>query len=235
MLRQFLACMAGGGGLSPTLSHIRSIDNGFTTGVSSYAIANAMTNGAGDFGICSIWWTGDNTTNLSSVTDTAGNTWIVIPGTKSTVVSPTYTYINHQLAYCSSLLASSTNTVTAHWSATNPSYCGGTVHEFHGLTGTLDQATSNTGTSSPISGGTITTTQPNTLIFVAHFEDDSSGGPGDGPGAGSDYHFLTEDASGSAAWGAQWRDQVSPLAGVSGAFAASSNVTAYAASMMSAY
>jgi hypothetical protein len=218
-----------GGGAGVEIDWVRSSTGGYNGASSS--ITQTLDNDVGDVGILSIWWTGDNTTTVSSITDTAGNSWTLLSGTKAgPVASSNYTYINHQLAICTSLKSGTGNTVTVHFSATNASYCGFTIHEFSGLIGTVDQVSEATGTTSPVTGGTVTTTVANELIFVSFWLDNGSHGPNTVL-PGSTYELLDEGPAGSADWNAQWQ-QLIAAGSISGAFGASSNVSSYAASMV---
>ena len=118
---------------------------------------------AGDTNIIAIGWN-NATSTITSVTDTAGNTYqAAVPTTRGTGISQAIYYAPNIKA-----APAGTNTVTVTFNTATP-YVDIRAPEYSGLatTNPFDLATSATGTGTTATSGTLTTTTPNELLFAA--------------------------------------------------------------------
>lgn len=102
--------------------------------------------------------------NLSTVTDTAGNSWVIIGqvnygGTGEPIIA---------MAYAANITGNASNAVTFTFSNGNTNYTRGIVEEFSGLatSSVLDgSAQTNTGTTADYSTSNITTSQAGLVVL----------------------------------------------------------------------
>jgi hypothetical protein len=124
---------------------------------SSVAAAFTSNQTAGNTNVVIIGWT-DATTNITSVADSAGNTYQVAAAvTRGTGVS--------QAIYYAKNIAAGANTITVTFN-TNAVFPDLRVMEYSGVdtVGPLNAAASASGSSTSASSGSLTTTVPTTLI-----------------------------------------------------------------------
>jgi glycine cleavage system regulatory protein len=148
------------------------------TGTESTHATFASAETAGDLNVVVMGW-GDDTTTITGVSDTRGNSYFVaapmVTGTGS--VSPPL----RQTIYYAKNVAAGSNTVTVSFSGT-PSYPDLKILEYSGADSTapLDVAVSASGTSSTgtVASGSATTTAANELIVGAGMTTDRFSGPG---------------------------------------------------------
>ena len=118
---------------------------------------------AGNTNIVAIGWN-NATSNITSVTDTAGNTYqLAAPTTRGSRVSQAIYYAKNIKA-----AAAGTNTVTVTFNTATP-YVDVRAAEYSGLdpVNPFDVTTSASGTGTSANSGTVTTTAANELIFGA--------------------------------------------------------------------
>ena len=157
-------------GTTVTTTAWQEVDTGSDTPMFVQAVANSpggspttvtavyAAQTAGDTNVISVGWS-NATSTISSVTDTAGNTYQVAAALtrKNTTSQVMY--------YAKNIVASATNTVTVTFNATTatPNL---RVMEYDGLdtAAPLDTAASGTGTSTAASSGNLTTTSANEMI-----------------------------------------------------------------------
>lgn len=108
-------------------------------------------------------------TNLSSMADTAGNTY-------SNLTKRTSTNMGSQIWYCANITGNASNIVTATFSSATTGHSI-MVHEFSGaaVSSVFDQENGTSGTGSSLSAGNVTTTQADEVL-VAGFVRWNSGG-----------------------------------------------------------
>ena len=117
----------------------------------------------GDTNILAIGWN-NATSNITSVTDSAGNTYqLAVPTARGTGLSQAIYYAKNIKA-----AAAGTNTVTVTFSASTP-YVDIRALEYSGLdlVNPFDVGTSASGTGTSANSGTVTTTAAGALIFGA--------------------------------------------------------------------
>ena len=122
-----------------------------------------MRRSAGDTNILAIGWN-NATSNITSVTDSAGNTYqLAVPTARGNGVSQAIYYASNIKA-----AAAGTNTVTATFN-TATRYVDVRALEYSGLdpVNPFDVGTSASGTGASANSGTVTTTAANALIFGA--------------------------------------------------------------------
>ena len=117
---------------------------------------------AGDTNVIAVGWS-NNTTTISSVTDTAGNTYQV-----AAALTRGGTTTSQVMYYAKNIVASATNTVTVTFSAAS-STPDLRIMEYSGLdtTSPLDSAGSGSGSSTAAATASFTTTTANDLIVAA--------------------------------------------------------------------
>ena len=137
----------------------------------SVTYGNAQT--AGDLNIVVVGW-GDNTSTISSVTDSLGNTY-------SRGVGPTSTSGLQQSIYYAKNIAGGNNTVTVTFNQA-AAYPDVRILEYSGLSTSspLDVTAAAVGSGSSASSGSATTTSGNELIFGAGTSDNFFSGAGSG-------------------------------------------------------
>jgi hypothetical protein len=137
----------------------------------SVTYGNAQT--AGDLNIVVVGW-GDNTSTISSVTDSLGNSY-------SRGVGPTSTSGLQQSIYYAKNIAGGNNTVTVTFNQA-AAYPDVRILEYSGLSTSspLDVTAAAVGSGSSASSGSATTTSGNELIFGAGTSDNFFSGAGSG-------------------------------------------------------
>jgi glucose/arabinose dehydrogenase/PKD repeat protein len=130
---------------------------------SSVSVTYTSAQVAGDTNILAIGWN-NATSNITSVTDSAGNVYrLAVPTARGTGLSQAIYYASNIKA-----AAAGTNTVTVTFSASTP-YIDVRITEYRGLdpVNPFDAGTSASGTSASASSGSVTTTAARELIFGA--------------------------------------------------------------------
>ncbi|MEZ0391781.1 MAG: hypothetical protein ACAH59_06170 [Pseudobdellovibrionaceae bacterium] len=119
---------------------------------------------AGNLNVVVISWYG-NTGTVSSIGDTAGNSYSLAVGPTRGSFSTQYIY------YAKNIVASSTNAVTVNLSS-SPSGISIYVHEYQGLdtSSPLNVTAVGTGSTTSITSANLTTTQACALLFAAGYE-----------------------------------------------------------------
>jgi hypothetical protein len=137
----------------------------------SVTYGNAQT--AGDLNIVVVGW-GDNTSTISSVTDSLGNTY-------SRAVGPTSTRGLQQSIYYAKNIAGGSNTVTVTFNQA-AAYPDVRILEYSGLSASspLNVTAAAVGNGSSANSGSATTTSGNELIFGAGTSDNRFTGAGSG-------------------------------------------------------
>ena len=133
------------------------------TDQSSVAVGYTGAQVAGDTNILAIGWN-NATSNITSVTDSAGNTYqLAVPTARGAGLSQAIYYAPNIKA-----AAAGTNTVTVNFNTATP-YVDVRALEYSGLdpVNPFDVGTSASGTSATANSGTVTTTAANALIFGA--------------------------------------------------------------------
>ena len=133
------------------------------TNQSSVAVTYTSAQIAGDTNILAIGWN-NATSNITSVTDSAGNTYqLAVPTARGSGVSQAIYYATNIKA-----AAAGTNTVTTTFNTATP-YVDIRALEYSGLdpVNPFDVGTSASGTGTSANSGTVTTTAANALIFGA--------------------------------------------------------------------
>ena len=133
------------------------------TNQSSVAVTYTSAQTAGNTNILAIGWN-NATSNITSVTDSAGNTYqLAVPTARGTGVSQAIYYAPNIKA-----AAAGTNTVTVTFNTATP-YVDIRALEYSGLdpVNPFDVGTSASGTGTTANSGTVTTTAANALIFGA--------------------------------------------------------------------
>ena len=133
------------------------------TNQSAVSVTYASAQVAGDTNILAIGWN-NTTSNITSVTDSAGNTYqLAVPTARGSGVSQAIYYAKNIKA-----AAAGTNTVTVTFSASTP-FVDIRALEYSGLdpVNPFDVGTSASGTGTSANSGTVTTTAASALIFGA--------------------------------------------------------------------
>jgi hypothetical protein len=133
------------------------------TSQSSVSVTYTSAQVAGSTNILAIGWN-NTTSNITSVTDSAGNTYqLAVPTARGNGVSQAIYYGKNINA-----AAAGTNTVTTTFNAPTP-YVDLRALEYSGLdpVNPFDVGTSASGTGTSASSGTVSTTAANALIFGA--------------------------------------------------------------------
>ena len=133
------------------------------TNQSSVAVTYTGAQTAGNTNILAIGWN-NATSNITSVTDSAGNTYqLAVPTARGSGVSQAIYYATNIKA-----AAAGTNTVTVTFNTATP-YVDVRALEYSGLdpVNPFDVGTSASGTGTSANSGTVTTTAANALIFGA--------------------------------------------------------------------
>ncbi len=133
------------------------------TNQSTVSVTYANAQVAGDTNILAIGWN-NATSNITSVTDSAGNTYqLAVPTARGSGISQAIYYAKNIKA-----AAAGTNTVTVAFSASTP-FVDIRALEYSGLdlVNPFDVGTSASGSSTSANSGTVTTTSAGALIFGA--------------------------------------------------------------------
>ena len=133
------------------------------TNQSAVAVTYTSAQTAGDTNILAIGWN-NATSNITSVTDSAGNTYqLAVPTARGAGLSQAIYYAKNIKA-----AAAGTNTVTVNFNTATP-YIDVRALEYSGLdpVNPFDVGTSAAGTGTSANSGTVTTTAPGALIFGA--------------------------------------------------------------------
>lgn len=152
---------------------------------------------AGDLNVLAVQWQ-DATANVTSVTDSSGNTYVLAVGPTRNPDQPG----TQAIYYASNIrqAAASANTITVTFD-TAAAYPDIIIADYVGVR-TLDATAAATGNTVLLDSGTLTTTSPNELLFCA------TNVPWwtDAPGAGYTQRFQSD-------WGNIIQDQVATKAG----------------------
>ena len=133
------------------------------TNQSTVSVTYTSAQVAGDTNILAIGWN-NATSNITSVTDSAGNTYqLAVPTARGTGISQAIYYAKNIKA-----AAAGTNTVTVTFSASTP-FVDIRALEYSGLdpVNPFDVGTSASGSGTSANSGTVTTTAAGALIFGA--------------------------------------------------------------------
>ena len=133
------------------------------TNQSAVTVAYTSAQVAGDTNILAIGWN-NTTSNITSVTDSAGNTYqLAVPTASGSGISQAIYYAKNIKA-----AAAGTNTVTVTFSASTP-FVDIRALEYSGLdpVNPFDVGTSASGNGTSANSGTVTTTAAGELIFGA--------------------------------------------------------------------
>jgi hypothetical protein len=133
------------------------------TNQSTVSVSYASAQSAGNTNILAIGWN-NATSNITAVTDSAGNTYrLAVPTARGTGVSQAIYYASNIKA-----AAAGTNTVTVTFSAATP-YVDIRALEYSGLdpVNPFDIGASAAGSSASAASGSVTTTAAQELIFGA--------------------------------------------------------------------
>ena len=133
------------------------------TNQSSVPVTYTSAQTAGNTNILAIGWN-NATSNITSVTDSAGNTYqLAVPTARGAGLSQAIYYAKNIKA-----AAAGTNTVTVTFNTATP-YVDIRALEYSGLdpVNPFEMGTSASGTSATANSGTVTTTTANALIFGA--------------------------------------------------------------------
>ena len=133
------------------------------TNQSAVAVTYTSAQTAGDTNILAIGWN-NATSNITSVTDSAGNTYqLAVPTARGAGLSQAIYYAKNIKA-----AAAGTNTVTVNFNTATP-YIDVRALEYSGLdpVNPFDVGTSAAGTGTSANSGTVSTTAPGALIFGA--------------------------------------------------------------------
>ena len=133
------------------------------TNQSTVTVTYTSAQAAGNTNILAIGWN-NATSNITSVTDSAGNTYqLAVPTARGTGVSQAIYYATNIKA-----AAAGTNTVTVTFNTATP-FVDIRALEYSGLdpVNPFDVGTSASGTGTSANSGTVTTTAANALIFGA--------------------------------------------------------------------
>ena len=133
------------------------------TSQSSVGVTYSGAQTAGNTNIVAIGWN-NATSNITSVTDSAGNTYqVAVPTARGSGVSQAIYYASNIKA-----AAAGTNTVTATFNTATP-YVDVRALEYSGLAAVspFDMGASASGTGTAANSGTVTTTAANELVFGA--------------------------------------------------------------------
>ena len=144
---------------------------------SSVSVTYASPQAAGDTNVVAIGW-GDDTSTVTSVTDTNGNGYTLAVGpTQQTGVQSLAIYISSNVVAA----AANSNTVTVTFSAA-VAFPDMRVLEYSGVdtVSPLDGTAGASGTGATSSAGPITTTTANDLLFAANYLSSVTSGAGAG-------------------------------------------------------
>ena len=162
---------------SPTIKFVQVASGPSTIQSSNTSVAVAFSNPqtAGNLNVVAVGW-GDNTSSISSVTDSKGNTY-------ARAVGPTSDPDLQQSIYYAKNIGAGSNTVTVKFNQA-AAYPDVRILEYSGLdpTNPLDVTAGASGNGTSASSGSATTTSANELIF----------------GAGNSQHHYTAAGSGFA-------------------------------------
>jgi IPT/TIG domain len=130
-------------------------------GVSSVSPVYPLAQSAGDLNVVVVGWN-DSTSTISSVTDSAGNTYALAAGP---VVG---TNLTQAIYYAKNIVASSSNTVTVQFNQ-GASYPDVRIFEYAGLdtSSPLDVSHGASGQSLTASSGSVTTTEAAELVLAS--------------------------------------------------------------------
>jgi hypothetical protein len=183
-------CGAGGGWVSGTactaapcvgtacatpITYVQLGSARTTANGTSLSLTFPQAQNAGDLIVLAVGWT-DSTSVVTSVVDTAGNTYAKAVGPTS--YSPD---LSQSIYYASGIKAAATNKITVTMNVSAPSL-DLRAAEFGGLnaTGALDVTAAATGKSSATSSGAATTTSPYELLVGAGMSSDLYSAAGSG-------------------------------------------------------
>jgi len=158
--------------MATRVSDVSSDEAGFNPS-SSYACANSFNLSAGNDVLVHVRWESNPSASVSSVTDTAGNTYAAIASTLAANGD-----IQSQWWLCENAATGhATNIVTANFSSSNPYFKGIAALQYSGLADTPTDAVA-TGTSISaveVISGSFTTTVADTVILTAVGQSSSFG------------------------------------------------------------
>lgn len=166
---------AGGG---TSISLVRSASS---TSVSGFTVSPVYTsNTAGDISVVGISWCSStgNAVTISTVTDTAGNSYTVRSATLATVTATHYSNCDTEFATATGIVASAgTNTVSVTFSAAPALVLAG-IWELSA--GSFDQSNvgTNTNTDLPTPGSITTAHNGSFYVAIGIIDDGYGGGPG---------------------------------------------------------
>ena len=140
----------------------------------SVSVAFHSTQFAGDLNLVVASWN-DSTSHIQSVTDTAGNTYVLATGP---TVNASWT---QAIYYAKNIVASTTNTVTVTFSAA-ANYPDIRIAEYSGLdlVNPIDTTVTGQGNGTTSNSGNLTTTNAHDLLVAANVVETWTNGAGSG-------------------------------------------------------
>lgn len=207
-----------------SLSQKRASGNSF--GANPLSLAFSSNNTAGNTIVVVANWIGASSAALSSVTDSQGNSYSLIPATFINK-GPTTNFANitSEMAFATNVKGGA-NTVSAHWGSA-PTYNFLYIYEVS--PSVLDQAISTTGVTQNPSAGTVNTIGKGDFGIADAFDDDSAGVGGVFT-AGSGWTIDDNSGSGSGSWATEYQIQSNP-GSLTGNFTKSNGSNQWIASM----
>jgi hypothetical protein len=154
---------AGGGGTCCTLVSKAQNDNSTGSQVTTLATSSTLNVASGNLLVCGTRQ-GTDTTNPTSITDTAGNTFTRITGSNSASGANLTT-----LWYAKNATANASDTITANWGGAGEAYASIHCIQYSGASTSapLDQSTNGTGsTTCQVNSAAFTTTVANEAIVA---------------------------------------------------------------------
>jgi hypothetical protein len=147
------------------IAFVNSAEGHDYTGAAGGSIAAAALNvTTGNLLVASIRGNDSSATGVSSLTDTASNTW-----TRATSILSNDGIVGHELWYCKNATGNASNVVTANFSGV-PTYRGIVVAQYSGVdtSAPLDAtATGKTSGASTVSSGSLSTVQADEVLIAA--------------------------------------------------------------------
>jgi hypothetical protein len=162
---------------APSIAFVQVNSTTPSTAQTKVTVAYAQTQTAGDLNVVVVGWN-NSTSKISTVTDTAGNTYVLAVG--PTVQSGTASQAIYYAANIASAAAGS-NTVTVTFS-TKATYPDIRIAEYQGISTTnpVDVTTAEQGSGTLSNSGTVTTTNANDLLVGANLVQQITTGAGAG-------------------------------------------------------
>ncbi|HSX30167.1 MAG TPA: Ig-like domain-containing protein, partial [Candidatus Saccharimonadales bacterium] len=141
---------------TPTFKQAKAVE---TSRGTTASVAFASANAVGDLLVVQVLW---SNTGGVTVTDSRGNAYVAATARSTWAVN------NSAQTFYAKNVAAGTNTVTATFATTLPSYAIVQAHEYAGLdkVNPVDGTSSGVGTTATANSGNVTTTAGNDLLFA---------------------------------------------------------------------